>query len=172
MLEKIRDDLVADTGRRGLLAFLAALLLSPGFYTVFLHRLTASLYARGVVGRALGKLVWRIMVMTTGCHIHPQARIAGGLKLPHPVAIIVGMGAQIGAGVTLYQSVTIGVSKETDTYPTIGEGTKIFPGAVLVGPITIGARSTVGANAFVSIDSPEDALLVGAPARIVPRRGG
>jgi serine O-acetyltransferase len=166
MLEKIGQDLRAETGRGGVVAFLGALILSPGFYTVLLHRITASLYGKGVVGRVFGKIVWRWSVATTGCYLHPQAEIGGGLKLPHPIAIVVGKGARLGEGLTIYQNVTIGVSRETDVYPTLGCGVKIFPGAVIVGPVMIGANTVIGANAFVSIDAPDGSVLYGVPARI------
>jgi serine O-acetyltransferase len=86
--------------------------------------------------------------------------------LPHPVGIVVGRGVVIGQDVTLYQNVTLGQPNETAGYPTVGDGVIIYPNAVLIGNITIGAGAVIGANSFVNKDIPPGAVASGVPARV------
>ncbi len=93
------------------------------------------------------------------------------MKLKHPIGIVVGEGVVIEPNVVLFQNVTLGGARMGDaaisSYPTIGAGTVIFAGAVVVGKITIGRDCIVGANAVVTRDVPDGATVVGAPARVI-----
>lgn len=106
-----------------------------------------------------------------GLFISPKATIAAGLRLPHPFAIVIGEGVEIEEDVTIFQSVTLGGRKLGDwkdgNYPTIGSGTVIFAGAVVVGKVRIGKNCVIGANSVVTHDIPDGATAVGAPARVV-----
>ena len=90
-----------------------------------------------------------------------------GIKFPHPVGIVIGDGVRIGKEVRIYQNVTIGLLKNTpaddarNDYPTIEDGVIIYAGAVIAGPITIGAGATVGANAVITRDVPKGATAFG-----------
>jgi serine O-acetyltransferase len=105
-----------------------------------------------------------------GCYIHLGARIGPGLKLPHPVGIVIGEGVVIGARCTIYQHVTLGGRRLGDwrdgKYPTLGEDVVLFCGAVVLGALEIGDRVTVGANSVVLDSAPADSVAVGAPARV------
>ena len=155
-------DLLANTGRRGLRGGIAACLTDPSFSTVLGWRVSSALQRRGL--RVPGRLLWRALVASSGCHIHLDAVIGPGLRLPHPVGLTIGHGARLGASVTVYQNATIGAGYRDGRYPTIEEGAVIFPGAVVAGGITIGAGAVVGAASVVIRDVPARAVVAGNPA--------
>lgn len=158
-------DLAANAARTGLWAGLAAVIYDPAFSTVLFYRLAARLYTSGY--RRLGKLAWRLNVMLSACHIHPEAVIGPGLKLPHPTGVTIGVGAWLARNVTVYQNVTIGAGFRDGCYPRIAADVIILPNAVLVGGIEIGPRAVIGANAVVIDNVPADAVVAGNPARII-----
>ncbi|MBB3694666.1 serine O-acetyltransferase [Sphingomonas sp. BK580] len=160
----IRADLRANTGRTRLRGALPAFVFHPGFSTIFLHRVAAAL-VRTPLDR-LGMLIWAWNTRRSGCHLHLDSEIGAGLHLPHPVAVVIGQGVRVGAGVTVYQSVTLGRSRGDD-YPVIGDGATLHPGAIVFGAITVGARARVGAGAVVMADVPAGAAAVGNPARVI-----
>lgn len=106
-----------------------------------------------------------------GVYVSRHARIGYGLRLPHPTAIVIGEGVIIGSNVTLYQSVTLGGRVIGDwkkgNYPSIGDGSVLFAGVVVVGKVNIGMNCTIGANSVVLSDIPDNSVAVGAPARVV-----
>ncbi len=106
-----------------------------------------------------------------GLYISPLARISESVSFPHPVAIVIGDGCVVEANVRIYQNVTLGGARMGDwqagNYPTIGAGTVIFAGAVVVGNISIGKNCIIGANSVVLSDVPDNSVSVGAPARVV-----
>ena len=161
----VAADLFANTGRRGLAGCIAACLTDPSFSTVLAWRVSASLQARG--HRMSGRLLWRALVAFSGCHIHPEATIGPGLRLPHPVGLTIGHGARLASGVTVYQNATIGAGYRDGRYPTVGTGAVIFPGAVLAGGIAVGAGAVVGAGSVVLRDVAERTVVAGNPARVL-----
>ena len=88
------------------------------------------------------------------------------------MGIVIGETAEIGDGVMLYHGVTLGgqVLTQTKRHPTIGDNVTIGAGAKVLGPVTIGAGSAVGANAVVTKDVPENSIAVGIPAKFRPRK--
>lgn len=108
------------------------------------------------------------------CHIAYKANFGSGLRLPHPVGIVVGDGATVGANATIYQNVTIGAARmgdgEKGLYPVIGNNVTIFAGAALIGAIRVGDNAVVAANAVVVKDVPANCVAVGVPATIKPRK--
>jgi serine O-acetyltransferase len=95
--------------------------------------------------------------------------IGTGLYLPHPVGIVIGNGLQIGNNVMLAQGVTAGVRTanrdEPVDFPTICDGATVWSHATIVGGVRIGENSEVGANSLVVADVPDNAIVVGVPAR-------
>src|SRR5207237_334842 len=83
----LAQDLFAATGRSGWRAGLAAAVFEPGFTTVMLHRWAVALQRRGL--RRSAKLLWRANVAMSGCHLHLDASIGPGLKLPHPAGVVI-----------------------------------------------------------------------------------
>ncbi len=143
----------------------------PGFHAVLLHRLAHAAWRRGwlLVGRSIshfGRFV-------TGIEIHPGARIGRRLFIDHGMGCLIGETAEIGDDVTLYHGVTLGgVSLEKERrHPTLEDGVIVGAGAQVLGPITIGARARIGANAVVLKDVAPGVTMVGIPARqAVPRK--
>jgi len=161
----VAADLLRATGRCGLRGVLAAAVFEPGFGTLLLHRVSV-LLDRARFQRT-AKLLWRLNVLGSGCHIHLSSDIGPGLKLPHPIGIVIGEGCRIGAGVTVFQHVTIGRALMEGAYPLIEDGVTLFPGAVVVGAITLGAGVIVGANSVVRHDVPAAAVVAGNPAKVL-----
>lgn len=108
-----------------------------------------------------------------GVYISPNANIGLGLKLPHPIGVVVGDGVVIGDNVRIFQNVTLGGGRIGDAkaknYPIIGNNVTIFSGAVVVGRVCIGSDSVIGANAVVLNDVPCDRTCVGVPGKLVNR---
>ncbi|MGL4314912.1 MAG: serine O-acetyltransferase, partial [Sphingomonas sp.] len=110
-------------------------------------------------------LWWWRTCRAFGSEIAIGATVEGGLYVPHPYGIVIGV-AMIGHDVTILQNVTIGNRGEAGTPgAVIGDGAYLGAGAAVIGAVTIGARARVGANAVVTRDVPPGATAVGIPAR-------
>lgn len=128
-------------------------------------------------GRRLGlagSFVKQLNHVLTGCDIAYQAMIGPGLVLYHPTGVVVGPGCRIGSRARLMQGATVGSNAVAGGgplgSPQIGDDVFVGPGAVIVGPVELGNRVQVGANAVVTSSFGDDAILVGAPARAVRSR--
>ena len=121
--------------------------------------------------RALGSQVTRWL---TGIEIHPGATIGRRFFIDHGMGVVIGETAEIGDDVMLYHGVTLGGRQREGgkRHPTIGDGVAVGAGAKVLGPITIGAGSVIGANAVVTRDAPADSILVGVPAKPRVKREG
>ncbi|MCJ8142584.1 serine O-acetyltransferase [Ancylobacter sp. A5.8] len=106
-----------------------------------------------------------------GVYLPPNTVMPRSVILRHPIGVVIGEGVVLGENVVIYQNVTLGGARVGDAkmmrYPTIGDNTVIFAGAVLLGKIKIGKNCTIGANAVVLQDVPDNATAVGIPARII-----
>lgn len=167
------QDLAAHSLRRGFVGAVTAWFAAPGFRAVTLFRISQSCRRYGILGKATSVIVWRHLTRSTACYLSPNARIGPGLRLPHPAAIVVGEGVQLGTNVTIYQSVTLGVAKaSTLDYPVVEDDVTIYAGAVVVGGIRISRGAVVAANSVVLTDVPPGAVVAGSPARQVGVLGG
>jgi serine O-acetyltransferase len=105
-----------------------------------------------------------------GVDIAPTVTIGPGLAIPHPVGLVIGDPARLGARVRLMSGVTIGgggfEDPTTDGMPTIGDDCWLFDGAKVFGPITVGERVVIGANSMVIHDVPPNVFVAGNPAKI------
>jgi serine O-acetyltransferase len=142
-------------------------LLYPGVLSVGLHRIAHWLF-RGEL-YFLARLINHLARFLTGNDIHPGAVIGRHFFIDHGF-IVVGETAVVGDEVTVYQHVTLGGTNPTggvagNRHPTIGNGVIIGSGAQVLGPITVGDRARIGANAVVTKDVPEGATMIGIPAR-------
>ena len=109
----------------------------------------------------------------TGIEIHPGATIGRGFFIDHGMGVVIGETAEIGENVTLYHGVTLGgVSwRKEKRHPTVGDHVVVGAGAKVLGPITIGAHSRIGANSVVVKDVEPHSVVVGVPGRIRHRAG-
>ncbi len=147
----------------------AEILLYPGVWSLAYHRIAHAFYRRRLYFLARAINHWSRFL--TANDIHPGARIGRHLFIDHGFTVI-GETAEIGDDVTIYQNVTLGGTDPANgiagkRHPTIGDGVIIGSGAQVLGPITVGARARVGANAVVTKAVPEGATMVGIPARQV-----
>ncbi len=157
---------VADPG---FLQFLKALWLNPSFLAIYTHRKANNLYLKGGLKRLLSRALWRYAFSKCGCDIPPYAKIGDRCHFPHPVGVVIGSDAVIYNDVTIYQNVTLGQRERSRElgFPTIKDGAIIYAGACILGDIVIGKNAVIGANAVVLEDVPDNAVVVGAPGRIL-----
>jgi serine O-acetyltransferase len=142
-------------------------LLYPGVWALAFHRVAHRLY----VGEMffLARLVNHIARFLTAIDIHPGATIGRHLFIDHGFAVI-GETAEIGDTVTIYQCVTLGGTNPANgvpgkRHPTLCDNVIVGSGAQVLGPITVGARARIGANAVVTDDVPDGATMIGLKAR-------
>jgi len=146
-------------------------LLYSGFHALVFHRLSKFLWQLKIP--ILPRAVSQIGKFLTGIEIHPGATIGKGLFIDHGMGVVIGETAIIGENVTLFQGVTLGgTGKETGKrHPTLGNNIVIGTGAKVLGNITIGDNSYIGANAVVVKDVPVNSTVVGVPGRITKQDG-
>ncbi|MEO1921241.1 MAG: serine acetyltransferase [Sphingomonadales bacterium CG12_big_fil_rev_8_21_14_0_65_65_10] len=145
----------------------AEILLYPGVLALGLHRIAHWLYGGGLFFFA--RFVNHFARFLTSIDIHPGAKIGARFFIDHGFTVI-GETAEIGDDVTIYQNVTLGGTNPSNgepgkRHPTIGNGVIIGAGAQVLGPITVGDRARIGANAVVTDEVPEGATMVGLKAR-------
>lgn len=145
----------------------AEILLYPGLWSLAFHRVAHRLYRARLF--FLARAVNHFSRFLTGNDIHPGARIGRRFFIDHGFTVI-GETAEIGDDVTLYQNVTLGGTDPANgiagkRHPTLANGVIVGSGAQVLGPIHVGARARVGANAVVTKDVADGATMVGIPAR-------
>jgi len=145
------------------------LLCYPGLHALWGHRFAHWLWQHQI--KLLARLFSQFMRWLTGIEIHPGAQIGCGFFIDHGMGIVIGETAEIGENVTLYHGVTLGgVSLEKGKrHPTLEHGVVVGAGAKVLGPITIGNRSRIGANAVVVKPIPENSVVVGVPGHPIER---
>lgn len=143
------------------------ILLYPGLWSIAFHRVAHALYRARLF--FLARAVNHLSRFLTGNDIHPGASIGRHLFIDHGFTVI-GETAEIGDNVTIYQHVTLGGTDPANgiagkRHPTLADGVIVGSGAQVLGPVVVGARARIGANAVVTKDVPEAATMVGIPAR-------
>lgn len=169
MFSRIREDLAAARHRDpAARSGVEVALLYPGLHAVWSHRVWHALWRRDL--RFVARMGSQVTRWMTGIEIHPGARIGRRFFIDHGMGVVIGETAEIGDDVMLYHGVTLGgrTRDHGKRHPTIEDGVSVGAGAKILGPVRIGARSAVGANAVVTRDAPADSILVGVPAK--PRR--
>ncbi|KQM58879.1 MULTISPECIES: serine O-acetyltransferase [unclassified Sphingomonas] len=142
-------------------------LLTQGFQFVLARRIQEALPRIPVIGRPARRIWWWWTCRRFGAELAIDATFGGGLYIPHPYGIVVGA-CSVGRDVAILQNVTIGTRGDDDICrAVIGDGTYLAAGAVILGPVQIGAGAKIGANAVVLRDVAAGDAAVGVPARTV-----
>jgi serine O-acetyltransferase len=151
--------------------WLEIVLCYPGLWAVWSHRVAHVLWRWHL--KLLARWISQLARGLTGIEIHPGATIGPGLFIDHGMGVVIGETAELGAEVTLYQGVTLGGTslEKGKRHPTLGDGVVVGAGAKVLGAITVGEYSRVGANAVVVKTVPSCAVVVGVPGEIVTSRG-
>ncbi|MBF0246487.1 MAG: serine O-acetyltransferase [Alphaproteobacteria bacterium] len=139
----------------------------PGVHALIAHRLAHGLWRRE--WRYPARLLAFLSRMFTGIEIHPGATIGRRFFIDHGTGVVIGETAEVGDDVTLYHGVTLGGTSWSrgKRHPTVENGVVIGGGAMVLGPITVGANAKVGANSVVIDDVPAGRTVVGIPGRVV-----
>ncbi|MGX9806019.1 serine O-acetyltransferase [Exiguobacterium acetylicum] len=166
--EDIRNVFEQDPAAR---STLEVILTYPGLHAIWMHRLAHRLWKAKF--RLLGRLISQFSRFLTGIEIHPGATIGRRFFIDHGMGVVIGETTIIGDDVTLFQGVTLGgTGKETGKrHPTIEDGVLVSAGARVLGDITIGAYSKIGASSVVLKPVPPNATVVGIPGRVVIQDG-
>lgn len=141
----------------------------PGLWALLFHRIAHWLYNKGL--RFLPRFISAIGQFLTVIDIHPAAQIGRRVFIDHGVGVIIGETAIVGNDVLIYQQVTLGgvSTYKGKRHPTVEDGVVIGAGAKILGNITIGANSKIGANSVVVKNVPPESTAVGIPARVLKR---
>ena len=155
-------------------SLLSVILTYPGVKAVFFHQISNFFYKAGF--DLIARIISQTIRFFTGIEIHPGAKIGKNLFIDHGMGVVVGETSEIGDNVTIYHNVTLGGSspsidserqRHEKRHPTIGNDVVIGSGAQIIGPIKVGNNARIAANAVVVKDVPENATMVGIPARAV-----
>ena len=171
---EVREDLAAalerDPAARSV-SRAEMLLTYGGVQALLSHRISHALHEAGVP--LLPRLLAYVTTAVTGVEIHPAARIGRGLFIDHGAGVVIGETAEVGDHVTIYQGVTLGGTgfATGKRHPTVEDNVTIGSGAKLLGPITIGHGSKIGANSVVIHDVPPHSTVVGVPGHPVRVEG-
>jgi serine O-acetyltransferase len=170
MLNTIQRDIKSvfarDPAARSLLE---VLICYPGLHAVWGYRVAHWFWIHNL--KLIGRILSQVVRGFTGIEIHPGAKIGPGLFIDHGMEVVIGETSEIGEDVTLYHGVTLGGTSivKGKRHPTLGDGVVVGTGAKILGAITIGECSRVGANAVVVRSVPPDSVVVGVPGEIVVR---
>ena len=150
---------------------LEVLLCYPGVHALAMHRLGHRLWNSGWTTTA--RFVSHVSRFVTGIEIHPAAKLGPGLFIDHGMGIVIGETAEVGANVSLLQGVKLGgtSTKREKRHPTLGNNVTVGAGAKIIGGFTIGDGSRIGAGSVVVREVPPNCVVVGVPGRITYRDG-
>ena len=170
MLAALRSDLQAarDRDPAARSAWEIALCY-PGVHAIWAHRASHALWKGGYPFAA--RVTAALAQALTGVDIHPAATLGAGLFIDHATGVVIGETAEVGDDVTIYQGVTLGGTSldRVKRHPTVGNRVTIGAGAKVLGAITIGDDSRIGANAVVVKSVPPNSVVVGVPGQIIAR---
>lgn len=136
-----------------------------GLHAIWAHRAAHFLWLHG--GRISARVLSQLARFFTGVEIHPGACIGRRFFIDHGMGVVIGETAEIGDDVTIYHGVTMGGTtlSRGKRHPTLGDRVTVGAGAKILGNISIGADSRIGANAVAIRSVPENSVVVGFPGR-------
>ena len=153
---------------------LSLILTYPGVKAIFFHRI-ANFFSIAKF-HLVARIISQFSRFLTGIEIHPNAKIGKNLFIDHGMGVVIGETSDIGDNVTIYHMATLGgIAPSIDSdnqrnvkrHPTLKENVVIGSGAQILGPVVVGKNAKIGANAVVTKDVPENAVMVGIPAKNV-----
>ena len=153
---------------------LSLILTYPGVKAVFFHRI-ANFFSTAKFD-LIARIISQFSRFLTGIEIHPKAKIGKNLFIDHGMGVVIGETSEIGDNVTIYHMVTLGGiapsinsdnQRNVKRHPTIENEVVIGSGAQVLGPVTVGCCAKIGANAVITKNVPEKAVMVGIPAKNV-----
>ncbi|MBD1158376.1 serine O-acetyltransferase [Pelagibacterales bacterium SAG-MED17] len=153
---------------------LSLVLTYPGVKAVFFHRI-ANFFSIAKF-HLIARIISQFSRFLTGIEIHPNAKIGKNLFIDHGMGVVIGETSDIGDNVTIYHMATLGGiapsinsddQRNIKRHPTLQENVVVGSGAQILGPVVVGKNSKIGANAVVTKDVPENAVMVGIPAKNV-----
>ena len=151
---------------------ISVILTYPGVKAVFMHRL-ANFFSVAKFD-LIARIISQFSRFLTGIEIHPKAKIGKNLFIDHGMGVVIGETSEIEDNVTIYHMVTLGGispsinsdnQRNVKRHPTLKENVVVGSGAQILGPVIVGKNSKIGANAVVTNDVPENAVMVGIPAK-------
>ena len=153
---------------------LSLILTYPGVKAVFFHRIANFFHLAKF--HLVARIISQLSRFLTGIEIHPGAKIGRNLFIDHGMGVVIGETSEIGNNVTIYHMATLGGiapsinsndQRQVKRHPTLGDCVVVGSGAQILGPVKIGTHAKIGANAVVTKDVPENAVMVGIPAKNV-----
>ncbi len=153
---------------------LSLILTYPGVKAVFFHRIANFFHLAKF--HLIARIISQFSRFLTGIEIHPGAKIGKNLFIDHGMGVVIGETSEIGNNVTIYHMATLGGiapsinsndQRQVKRHPTLSDCVVVGSGAQILGPVMIGANAKIGANAVVTKDVPENAVMVGIPAKNV-----
>ena len=153
---------------------LSVILTYPGVKAVFFHRI-ANFFSVAKFD-LIARIISQFSRFLTGIEIHPRAKIGKNLFIDHGMGVVIGETSEIGDNVTIYHMVTLGGispsinsdnQRDSKRHPTLMDNVVVGSGAQVLGPVVVGKNAKIGANAVVTKDVPENAVMVGIPAKNV-----
>ena len=153
---------------------LSLILTYPGVKAVFFHRI-ANFFSIAKF-HLVARIISQFSRFLTGIEIHPKAKIGKNLFIDHGMGVVIGETSDIGDNVTIYHMATLGGiapsinsddQRNVKRHPTLKDNVVVGSGAQILGPVVVGKNAKIGANAVVTKDVPENAVMVGIPAKNV-----
>ena len=153
---------------------LSVVLTYPGVKAVFFHQI-ANFFSVAKFD-LVARIISQFSRFLTGIEIHPKAKIRKNLFIDHGMGVVIGETSEIGDNVTIYHMVTLGGispsinsenQRDIKRHPTLKDNVVVGSGAQVLGPVVVGENAKIGANAVVTKDVPENAVMVGIPAKNV-----
>jgi len=151
---------------------LSIILTYPGVKAVFLHRI-ANFFCIAKFD-LIARIISQFSRFLTGIEIHPKAKIGKNLFIDHGMGVVIGETSEIKDDVTIYHMVTLGGiapsinsdnQRNIKRHPTLEDNVIVGSGAQVLGPVIVGKNAKIGANAVVTKDVPENAVMIGIPAK-------
>ena len=172
MFKVIKSDIAIirerDPAAKGILEIF---LCYPGFQSIFMHRFTHKLWK--LKFPLVPRILSQINRSLTGIEIHPGAKIGKKVFIDHGMGVVIGETAEIGNNCLLYQGVTLGGTGKSHgkRHPTLEENVVVGAGAKVLGSITVGANTRIGAGSVVVRSVKGNSTVVGVPGRVVHQSG-